>query len=127
MVEARTENKGREISLPQLPGQSKLLPALGIITLVAVLGGFLFLAWHNWSRPALTDYEGIIIDRWAAHNQSQEGSTPYFRLVIETEKGERTTVRVDVNTYDRAKVGMRITSRSGHVELAETPRRNPTP
>ena len=127
MVEARTENKGRGTSSLRLLVQSKLFAVLGVITLIAVFGGFLFLAWHNWSRPALTDYEGIIVDRWAAHNQSQEGSTPYFRLVIETEKGERITVRVDVNTYDRAKVGMRIKSRAGQVELAETPARNPTP
>jgi hypothetical protein len=66
-----------------------------------------------------TDYEGIIVDRWGYYNESQEGTRPRLRLVVETDDGKRLIVKVDPSVYESAKVGMRIKSRSGQVVLID--------
>jgi len=71
-------------------------------------------------RGTSSDYEGRIVDRWADYSDSQQGSRPFFRLLVESNDGKRVTVRVDPNVYESARVGMRIKSRSGQVVLIDT-------
>ena len=92
---------------------------VGLIVAAGVVA-ILFLSSHNWGRALGTDYEGTIVDRWADYSNSDQGAQPYFRLLIEDQSGKRMNVRVDSDTYELAKVGMRIKSRAGKVVLIET-------
>ena len=64
-----------------------------------------------------TDYEGKIVDRYS-QGQQRPGSNLF--LTIEAPEGKRFTVEVDSNTYQSARVGMRIRSRSGQIVLIES-------
>lgn len=78
------------------------------------------LVWQRSTKPVSTDdYEGTIVERWADYAETQEGSRPRMRLLVESQDGKRFTVGVDSNVYESAKVGMRIRSRSGQIVLIE--------
>lgn len=92
-----------------------VLTGLGLLTLFCVI---FFYVWGG--RAINSDYEGKIVDRWADYSDSEQGSRPFFRLLVESNDGKRFTVRVDPSVYESAKVGMRIKSRSGQVVLIDT-------
>ena len=97
------------------------LSTLFVAALVVVmLGVLVLLAWQRSTQQATGDYEGVIVERWAGYSESDLGSRPYFRLQIELKDGGRTTVRVDPNVYESARVGMRIKSRSGQIVLVDS-------
>lgn len=85
--------------------------------ILAVFIGVLFFAYQVKRQLRPPEYEGKVIDKWAGYSHSEEGSFPYFRLLVEREGGQRSTVAVDQQTYDRAKVGMRIRKTKGAIEL----------
>jgi hypothetical protein len=92
-----------------------LLSAL-VLAMAATL---VLLVWQKSSQRVNTDYEGRIVDLWGDYYESQEGSRPRLRLVVETDDGKRLIVKVDPSVYESAKVGMRIKSRSGQVVLID--------
>ena len=55
-----------------------------------------------------SEYQGRIVDRWAHYSESEQGSTPQFRLLVEGDDRDRFTVSVSPEIYERSKVGMRI-------------------
>lgn len=84
-----------------------------VITLTIVVG-------KRATVPSATsDYEGVIVDRWADYAESQYGSRPRLALVVESAGGKRFTVGVDPNVYESARVGMKIKSQSGQIVLIE--------
>lgn len=87
--------------------------------LLALFVALLLLAWQRSNRLALTDYEGTVVDRWGVYSESQEGSRPFFRLLVESSDGKRFTVRVDANIYESARVGMLIKSKAGQIVLTD--------
>ena len=91
------------------------------VLVVAVLGAVFFLVYSK--RIAPTDYEGTIVDRWADYAESDQGSHPRLRLVVESQDGKRITVKVDPNVYESARVGMRIKSQSGQIVLIDSEKR----
>ena len=58
-----------------------------------------------------------MVDKWANYGHSEEGSRPYFRLVVEGENKVRYEVSVSADIYERAKVGMRVKKTDKGVEL----------
>ena len=86
-----------------------------------MIAGLSVILVSRCSRPKIVteDYEGVILDRWAGYTETDEGSWPYFRLLIEDDNQHRLTVNVDADTYHRSKVGMRVTRRKGKIELTE--------
>jgi hypothetical protein len=94
------------------------------VVLGAILVSVFFLAWQLANQQTRTDFEGTIVDRYADYAETQEGSRPAFRLMVESETHERFKVRVDPGVYESAKVGMRIKSKSGKIELIDSQRRN---
>jgi hypothetical protein len=93
------------------------------IVIGAIFVSILFLAWRNFDQQTRTDFEGTIVDRWADYSETQEGSRPRLRLLVESQDGKRFTVKVDANVYESAKVGMRIKSKSGQIELINSEQR----
>jgi hypothetical protein len=106
----------------RLVGDRKLATVIGSILLLAMLGTLLLLVWNKWDTGSSTDYEGTIVDRWADYSESDQGSKPHFNLLVESQNGKRSSVRVDSNVYDSAKVGMRIKSSAGHIVLIDSQR-----
>ena len=87
------------------------------VIIVVLLGALFFLIYPRRVAPTNTDYEGTIVDRWADYAESDQGSRPRLRLVVESQDGKRFTVKVDPNVYESARVGMRIKSKAGQVVL----------
>lgn len=54
-----------------------------------------------------SEFEGQIVEKWAGFNESEQGSSPYFRIVVEVD-GARHTVPVYKEIYEEAQVGMRL-------------------
>jgi hypothetical protein len=92
---------------------------LGLAILGTLFAAFLALAWNRCSQPALTDYRGVIVDRWAGYTASEQGGKPYFRLLIERDNQQRITVNVDAETYHQLQVGMNVVSRNGQIDLKD--------
>lgn len=87
----------------------------------AMLIWLIVLVWKMPRQPPIEDFEGLIADRWAGYNESDHGSRPYFRLLVEIEDKKRITVGVDPDLYHRSRVGMGIRRRNGRIELMDTP------
>jgi len=97
--------------------RGKWAAVLAGAVVVALLSVVFFLVYTRRIDP---DYEGTIVDRWADTVESDQGSHPRLRLVVESRDGKRFTVKVDPNVYESARVGMRIKSRSGQIVLIES-------
>lgn len=95
------------------------------IVLGAFLVSILFLAWKQANQQSKTDFEGTVIDRYADYSETQQGSRPRMQLLIESEDHKRFTVKVEPGVYESAKIGMRIKSESGKIELVDSERTNP--
>lgn len=89
------------------------------VVLIAMAGTLIVLVWQRSTQPVLTDYEGTIVDRWAKYAESEQGSRPRFFLVVDDAQGRRFTVSVDPDTYESAKVGMRLKRESGKIVLID--------
>ena len=86
-----------------------------------ILAGFVgvvFFAYQVKRQISPPEYEGKIIDKWAGYSHTDLGSFPYFRLLVETAGNQKSTVVVDQQTYDRAKVGMWIRKTAKGIELS---------
>ena len=90
------------------------------IMIMAMLGVLFFLVYNP--RASNPDFEGSIVDRWADYAESEQGSTPRLRLVVESRDRKRLTVKVDPTVYESARVGMHINSRAGQIVLIEPER-----
>ena len=93
-----------------------LILALVIIS-VALLASFC----KGHFKAERTNYEGTIVDRWAGYSESPTGSRPYYRLRIRDESGQEFTVRVDNDTYMRARVGMWIRKDGAKISVQPEP------
>jgi len=111
-----SKNRSEKYSQSRMSSE-RLYTAILAIIIVAMVGTLVVLVWQKSTTPALIDYEGTIVDRWADYAETQEGSRPRLNLVIESDSRKRVTVRVDANTYESARVGMRIKSQKGQIEL----------
>jgi len=87
---------------------------------------FLFVTLLFWSvyklRSATTgpfrnEYQGQIIDKWADHTYTEQGSQPYFRLVIKGNDNQQFSVSVSSEIYERARVGMFVRKTDAGIEL----------
>lgn len=117
-LQANAERRLRREKLYTIVGGALLLPLI-------VIG--VFLVWQKTTQRVSTgDYEGRIVDRWGEYAESEQGSRPYFRLLVEGPDGKRFTVKVDANVYESARVGMRIRSRAGQVVLIDSDERKPS-
>ena len=100
---------------------AKLSTAVLSILIVAMLTTLAALVWQKSTQPVDTkDYDGRIVDRWADYAESDQGSRPRFRVLVESQDGKRFTVAVDANVYESAKVGMQIKSRAGQLVLIDS-------
>lgn len=106
----------RDLEIPESPSLAKSL-FWGAVILAGLVGVLLF-TYQVKRQMRPTQYEGKIVDKWAGYNHSELGSSPHFRLLVEKAGGQRSTVAVDREIYDRVKVGMWIRKTSKGIELS---------
>ena len=93
------------------------------VVLVVMIATLVVLVWQKSTNPSTVgDYEGRIVDRWADYVESEQGSKPRLRLVVEIREGKRITVAVEPAVYESARIGMGIRSRNGQIVLIESDR-----
>jgi hypothetical protein len=66
-------------------------------------------------------FEGRIVEKWAGYSESQQGSSPYYRVVVEVEGQTRYTVPVPPDIYQQAQVGMRLRRSEKGLEVIRAP------
>lgn len=73
--------------------------------IIALLIGVLLVIYKAKRATSPAEYEGRIVNKWAGYTHSVMGSSPYFKLLVETGNGQRLTVTVEQDLYNRATVG----------------------
>lgn len=72
------------------------------------------------------EFEGKIVDKWAGFSETQEGSYPYFRLLVDVPGHARLTVPVNREMYSEAQKGMGLKRSAKGLELIREPTANST-
>lgn len=113
--------RGKGKKIPDLGDSVWNLKTISVLILVLACVTLLMFGAYKLKRSAAgslpQEFDGVIVDRWAGFNESDEGSNPYFRVAVEIEGNRRLVVPVDRELYGRAKVGMRLRRSSGGFEL----------
>jgi len=89
------------------------------LLILALFVGVLVVAYRTTRSLRPAEYEGKILDKWAGYSHTDEGSFPYFRVLVETDSGQKLTVAIDRDNYERAKIGMRIKKTQNGIELPQ--------
>ena len=87
---------------------------------VVILAGFIGILWLSYRvqrnmHPA--EYEGVVVEKWADYQETEQGSRPYFRLMLELENGQQLTIGVQRDLFNQARVGSRIRKTSEGIQL----------
>jgi hypothetical protein len=94
-----------------------------ILWLLAILVCITAVLWSVYffrstkTGPFRQEYEGQIVEKWADYSHSEQGSQPYFRLMVKGRDSQQFSVSVSSEIYDRAKVGMFVRKTDAGVEL----------
>lgn len=94
---------------------------LWLILILAALALLFWFVYRVWAPPRgvyRAQFEGRIVDKWADYSETDQGSVPQFRLLVEGVDRNRFVVSVSPDIYERSKVGMKVrrTAR-GNIEL----------
>ncbi len=97
---------------------------VGVAGIILLLGLLAFVFYKGKLESQREDYEGTIVEKWASYSNTEEGSFPYYRLLVEADDGRRFPVLVEYEIYQRAETGSRIkkTEKGIEVSPAQTPR-----
>ena len=93
-----------------------------VIWSVVIIAGFiaaLGLSYRVQHNIFPAEYEGVIVEKWAKYQETDQGSRPHYWLLIEMENGQRLTIGTTSHLYDHAKVGSRIRKTSAGIELMD--------
>ena len=92
-----------------------------LVVILAALALTFWSVYRFWAPPRgvyRDEYQGRIVDRWAHYSESEQGSTPQFRLLVEGDDQSRFIVSVAPEIYERSRVGMRVKkNRDGGIVL----------
>ena len=97
--------------------RTEIKTVVGIAAVVLLLGIIVFVLYKGKLEGHRNEYEGTVVEKWAGYNHTQEGSFPYYRLLVESDDGGRFTVRVEYQTYQRAEPGSRIKKSKMGIEV----------
>ena len=86
---------------------------------VLVTGGAGYIGSHVLIELYKSGHEAVVVDKWANYSETDEGSVPYFRLLVELTNGQKLTIRVGPDLYNEAKVGSKIRKSSRGLELVK--------
>ena len=95
------------------------MPAIWGLIVLAILVGVFWLSYSVSPGNHPAEYEAVVVDKWANYSETDEGSVPYFRLLLELTNGQKLTIRVGPDLYKEAKVGSKIRKSSRGLELVK--------
>ncbi|HLM54969.1 MAG TPA: hypothetical protein VK422_02505 [Pyrinomonadaceae bacterium] len=100
--------------------------ALVAVLCVLMAAASALLAWElvNWYRQQgayRVEYEGLVVDKSLTLQETQTGTGAMRRLLIRARGGEEFQVVVNEVLYERARVGMWISSDRGGARLYDSP------
>ena len=89
---------------------------------VVILVGFIGILWLSYRvqrniHPA--EYEGVVVERWADYQETEEGSQPRFSLLLDLENGQRLAIRVQPDLYHQVNVGSRVRKTTEGIQLIQ--------
>ena len=93
---------------------------LGFVLLLLVSAGLFYVVSYPYlKKPPLVerDFTGRVADKFLTRAESDRGSRPVMRLLVEERNGKRGRVGVTGEFYERARVGMWVTRRRGELRL----------
>jgi hypothetical protein len=102
--------------------RSQIKTVIGVAAMIMLLGAIAIFLYKGKLESHRNEYEGIVVEKWAGYNHTEEGSFPYYRLLIESDDGGRFPVPVDYQIYQRAETGSRIKKSKLGIELS--PKKN---
>ena len=103
----------------EVEGERKSHAMVAVWGLV-ILTGFIGILWFTYRVQRTThpaEYEGVVVEKWAGYQETEEGSRPHFRIILELETGQKLTIGVQPDLYNQARVGSRIRKTSAGIEL----------
>lgn len=81
-----------------------------LVVILVCFSGLFTVVYRSSRRGAFRpEYSGTVVEKWAKYNETEQGSQPLFRLLLEGDNNTRFVVVVDDNTYYKARPGMKIT------------------
>jgi hypothetical protein len=95
---------------------------MAVVWGVVILAGFiavLGLSYRIQRNIFPAEYEGVIVEKWADYQETDQGSRPHFWLLLEMENGQRLTIGTTSHLYNQARVGSRIRKTSAGIELMD--------
>jgi hypothetical protein len=95
-----------------------VLLAILVCVSLLIFGIFRLRQAHVASIPA--EFEGVIVEKQISLAEREEGSYPYFRLLVEVD-GKQFTVPVYKEIYEEAQVGMRLKRSAKGLEVIRPP------
>jgi len=116
--------KTRKVSATD-PNSVWNIKTIAVLAAVLACVSLLFLAVTRLKQSPVEslpkEFEGRIVDKWAGYSESEQGSSPYYRLVVEVEGQSRYTVPVNHDIYQQAQVGMRLRRSEKGLEVIRAP------
>lgn len=101
------------------------IKTIAVLALILGLVAFLLFGLTKLKQSRVEslpkEFEGRIVDKWAGTSESQEGSFPYYRVVVEVEGQTRYTVPVNPDIYQQAQVGTRLRRSEKGLEVIRAP------
>lgn len=105
----------RDLSSRERVDWAFLIP---VVLLLALMFGAVAYAYLKGPPFVERDFTGRVVDKWLTIGESQTGSRPSMRLLVEGRDGRRFAVGVTGEFYERARVGMWVSRRAGELKLS---------
>ncbi len=103
---------------------SKTIAALAVILVCVCLLLFGLSKLKRSQVGAIPNvFEGRIVEKLIASNETEEGSNPYYRVLVEIDGQQRLSVPVNRDIYDQAQVGMILKRTEKGLEVVRAPSR----
>ena len=108
------------------PRRRESIRSIVVVAIVAVVLGLLTIGLagschRHHTEPELITYEGVVVDKWAVYSHTEQGSFPYYKLLIEKRNGARIRVPVEYNDYQKVRVGMWVKRTGARFEVGIQP------
>ena len=119
----------REARRDDIPRERVNWPVF-VLLLLFMAGIFYAANYPYLKKPPLIerDFTGRVVDKFLTIAESDRGSRPVMRLLVEDRQGKRGRVGVTGELYERARVGMWVSRRGGELKLhSNEPEPEPAP
>jgi hypothetical protein len=86
-----------------------------ILTIFVFIGWCLYLPFSK-DLPA-REFESVVTDKWIQISETQQGSYNHPKVLVKTDEGRQIKINLDLETYEKVRIGDRLKHGSGVVEI----------